>query len=57
MTDKRNPPTEKNIPISFDSPKDTKKNINLALILSLSIGGFLLSVILVMGVIVYKKRH
>lgn len=49
--------TEKNIPISFDSPKDTKKNINLALILSLSIGGFLLSVILVMGVIVYKKRH
>ena len=49
--------TEKNNPISFEIPDNTKKNINISLVISLAIGGLLLSVILVMVIIVYKKRH
>jgi hypothetical protein len=43
--------------ISFDEPIKDENNINLALILSLSIGGFLLLSIGTMGIIIYKKRH
>ena len=49
--------TERDMNISFDEPIKDENNINLALILSLSIGGFLLLSIGTMGIIIYKKRH
>ena len=49
--------TERDMNISFDEPNKDENNINLALILSLSIGGFLLLSIGTMGIIIYKKRH
>ena len=49
--------TERDMNISFDEPIKNENNINLALILSLSIGGFLLLSIATMGIIIYKKRH
>lgn len=49
--------TERDMNISFDEPIKDENNINLALILSLSIGGFLLLSIATMGIIIYKKRH
>lgn len=49
--------TERDMNISFDEPNKEENNINLALILSLSIGGFLLLSIGTMGIIIYKKRH
>ena len=49
--------TEHDINISFDEPAKNENNINLSLILSLSIGGFLVLSIATMGVIIYKKRH
>jgi hypothetical protein len=49
--------TERDMNISFDEPIKNENNINLALILSLSIGGFLLLSIGTMGIIIYKKRH
>ena len=49
--------TERDMNISFDEPIKDENNTNLALILSLSIGGFLLLSIGTMGIIIYKKRH
>lgn len=49
--------TEKNNAISFEIPKDNSKEVNVTLIVAISISGLLLSSVLVMSIIVYKKRH